>query len=90
MHIVVDLVAADTVVHLHALHNVIIHLRSHLFLCRSGEVGNDQQYKNNSHKNQQLSKAAVQKSVAYGTAGPEIWSVGLVHKLIRLDMIIMY
>ena len=58
---VVDLVATDTVVHFHALHDVVVHLVAHLLVGRLGEEGDDQQHNNDGCEDDELAEAAVKE-----------------------------
>ena len=56
---VIDLVTTDTVVHLHTLHDVVVHLIPHLLVCWLGEEGDDQQHHDNRCKDEKLAEATV-------------------------------
>jgi hypothetical protein len=67
--IVVDLVSTNAIVHLHALHDGIVHLYAHFLIGRCGEIGDDEDDSENDSENERLAKATVHKSLRYCLVG---------------------
>ena len=62
---IVDLVASDTVVLFHALHDVVVHLVAHLLVSGFGENGDDEEHQEDGAEDDKFAEAAVKEHLSY-------------------------
>ena len=66
---VVDVVASDAVVLLHALHDVVVHLVAHLLVRGLGEDGDEEEHQEDGAEDEELAEAAVKEHLSYALVG---------------------